>query len=95
MAHSNTFASRSVLRAAVQAPLGALLAVLLTCGLPSAALAQQAQLALTATNPPAQGAAVRVDGADMGNLPVTLEVAPGPVSYTHLDVYKRQELTSA
>ncbi|MBK6809287.1 MAG: PEGA domain-containing protein [Sandaracinaceae bacterium] len=77
MAHSNTFASRSVLRAAVQAPLGALLAVLLTCGLPSAALAQQAQLALTATNPPAQGAAVRVDGADMGNLPVTLEVAPG------------------
>ncbi|MEZ4326777.1 MAG: PEGA domain-containing protein [Polyangiales bacterium] len=44
---------------------------------PSAVQAQAAQLVLTAQNPPAEGAAVRVDGADAGNVPATLSVAPG------------------
>ena len=74
MAHSNTFAIRSALRVAAEGlrRTGLLLAVALVWALPSTALAQPAQLTLTPTNPPSQGAAVRLDGADAGNLPLTL-----------------------
>lgn len=77
MAHSNRFASRSALRAAVQGATRWGLLLSLALAWPSTVLAQAAQLVLTPTNPPSQGAAVRVDGADAGNLPVTLEVAAG------------------
>lgn len=79
MAHSNTFASRSTPCVAVHGARrwGLTLALALACALPSVALAQAATLTLTPTNPPSQGAAVRLDGADAGNLPLTLEVAAG------------------
>ena len=79
MAHSNTVASCSTLRVPREGARrwGVVLATALACALPSTALAQAAQLTLTPTNPPSQGAAVRIDGADAGNLPLSLEVAAG------------------
>ncbi|MCA9535681.1 MAG: PEGA domain-containing protein [Myxococcales bacterium] len=55
----------------------ALLSAVLLAATAGEARAQVAQLVLAPQNPPAQGAAVRVDGADVGNLPLTLEVTPG------------------